>query len=251
LTIPPILRSPERLDQVHALLTALQLRAWSHAVTIRVTTIEGGRELSWKTASGVLLEIGSIPAIATAWHVLEEWQKVRDGGGEVALVCDNMPILVPRTVFRDEAADLALIEVPRASRAGLRAIPYRPGRHWPPPVVRPGETVLLTGFPKLLRADGEVILHGDFNLVSDVSAVGDRHFTLQIEWDRIINAGRVTLPWGEADYAGVSGGPVFLSDGGVNELVGVISEAAPTLPLWRVASLAVVPADHAYAAEPI
>ena len=65
---------------------------------------------------------------------------------------------------------------------------------------------------------------------------------LQIETAQLVQAGRVPVDV-EADFAGASGGPVFLSDNGGNPLVGVVSEAGNTLPLWRIASLASLPSD--------
>ncbi|MBW7933850.1 MAG: trypsin-like peptidase domain-containing protein [Gemmatimonadaceae bacterium] len=244
-------RSHERIAHVHAALTALQLRAWSHAMTLRLAIVSGDAEVSWKTASGVLLELDATAAIATAWHVIQDLRALREAGHEVHLICDSMPIETPRILFLDETADIVLLEVPPAGRSGIRAVPYRPGPHWPPARVQVGDDVLLTGFPKLLRRDGDEILHGDFNLLTPVTSVGEDRYVLQIEWDRIIDAGRINLPKGQADYAGVSGGPVFLSDAGCNELVGIISQATPTLPLWRVAPLSRIPRPNHWTPEPV
>jgi hypothetical protein len=227
--------------QAEAAVRALQLRAWSHAVTIRIARITGDRETDWNTASGVLLEIGDRAVIATAWHVLEGFRDLRAAGETVALVCDNMPIPEPRTAYRDEASDLALFDVPAQGRRGLKAVPYRPGHHWPPPAVSVGDDVLLCGFPKLFRHDGDEILHGDLNLLLTVASAADHYFMLQVDWDTMVQAGRVRIRSGQADFGGASGGPVFLSDQGGNPLVGVILQTGDTLPLWRVAALAAVP----------
>lgn len=228
--------------QAEAAMHALQLRAWSHAVTIRIARITGNRETDWNTASGVLLEIGDRAVIATAWHVLEGFRDLRTAGEKVALVCDNMPILEPRTAYRDEASDLVLLDVPAQGRAGLKAVPYRPGHQWPPPAVTVGDDVLLCGFPKLFRHDGDEILHGDLNLLLQVASAAHRYFMLQVDWDTLVQTGRVRIPRGQADFGGASGGPAFLSDQGCNALVGVIIQAGDTLPLWRVAALSAVPA---------
>ena len=233
-------RLPEH-PQLQAALQSLQLRAWSCAVTIRLAHIENDAEAAWNTASGVLLESGDRAVIATAWHVLEAYRRLKSEGKTVILICDNMPILEPRTVYRNERADIAFIEVPERGRLGLGAVPYRPGELWPPPAVNKDDSVLLCGFPKILRKDGDEILHGDLNFLVDVASASTGHFMLQIEIERLVQAGRIHLPAGKADYGGASGGPVFLYDGGCNPLVGVISEAGEDLPLWRIASLAPVP----------
>jgi hypothetical protein len=234
---------PDDRPQVTAAIQSLQLRAWSCALTIRLARITGDRETSFNTASGVLIEFPKRAVIGTAWHVLEEFRNLRMAGETVALVCDNMPILSPCTAFRDERRDIAFLKVPQTGRSGLHAVPYRPGQMWPPPPVKAEDSVLLCGFPKILREDGEEILHGDLNLLLEVASASDAHFMLQLERERLVQVGRVILPLDQVDYGGVSGGPVFLYDGGCNPLVGLVSEAGTTLPLWRIAALAQVPAD--------
>lgn len=248
--LPPVNGSSQPSIQLQTFLHANQLRAWSHALTIRIARIEGDREVSWNTVSGVLIELGSRAMVATAWHVLLEFRRLRLAGVTVALVCDNMPISSPRTVYRDEESDLALLELPPNGREGISAVPYRPGRAWPPSRVEVGDSVMVCGFPKLFRHDGEEILHGDLNALVVVASASERHFMLQAEWDRLVQAGRVTLSDPHSDFGGVSGGPVYLCDNGCNALVGVVAEAGQSLPIWRVSSLASVPADVAsYSSE--
>src|SRR5438105_11126427 len=158
---------PENL-QLRAALDALQLRAWSCATTLRIARISGNRETAFNTASGVLIEFPNKAVVATAWHVLEEYQRSRERGEVVALICDNLVIDPVKTVYRDLRNDLAVIELPRTT-TGISAVPYRPGILWPAPRVRLNDSVLLCGFPKLLRRDREEILHGDFNLLLEVA----------------------------------------------------------------------------------
>jgi hypothetical protein len=206
--------------------------------------ITADRETAYNTASGILMEFGRRAVIGTAWHVLEEYVRLRSTGEEVYIICDNMPIAEPHTVWRDEENDLALLEVPETDRSGLGAVPYRPGLLlWPPPAVCAGDSVFLCGFPKLLRADGDEVLHGDLNFLVEVESASESYFMLQIEIDRLLQTGRVTIPGDVTDFGGVSGGPVFRADCGGNPLVGLVSQAGETLPLWRIASLANAPAD--------
>ena len=228
---------PDNL-QLRAAGQAVQLRAWSCATTIRIARISGDRETSFNTASGVLIEFPKRALIATAWHVLEEFRRSRNAGEDVLLVCDNLGMEKPRTVFRDERSDLAFIHLPPQGSGLINAVPYRPQRLWPPPRVRRGDTVLICGFPKRLRFDGDEILHGDFNLSCEVDSVVDSHFMLNVDWERVGHAGRVRMPSRQVDYGGVSGGPVFLWDAEANPLVGIITEAGESLPLWRIASFA-------------
>jgi hypothetical protein len=229
--------------QLQAAITSLQLRAWSCSATVRISRVVGNREASWNTASGVLIEFPERAVIATAWHVLEEFRNSRDAGEEVYLVCDRLAMEKPRTAYRDERNDLALIALPPKGSAAIRAIPYRPGPLWPPPPVREGDSVLVCGYPKRFRFDGAEILHGDLNLLVDVASAADSHFMLNIDWRSMAHAGRVAPPDMQVNYGGVSGGPVFRSDGGPNPLVGVVVEAGEELPLWRIASLAGLPDD--------
>lgn len=235
---------PNHRLQLKAAIEALQLRAWSHATTLRLAQIAGDEEGAYNTASGVLLQFGHRVVVATAWHVLEEYARIRASGQEVYIVCDNMPIPQPATAWRDERNDLAFLDIPRTGRGGLGAIPYRPLPYlWPPPAVREGDDVLLCGFPKLLRSHGDEILHGDLNFLVKVTSAAETHFMLQIELERVSQIGQVEIPIDTTDFGGVSGGPVFLADSGGNPLVGVVSQAGESLPLWRVASLAGAPTD--------
>lgn len=211
---------------------------------MRLARINADRETAFNTASGVLMEFGRRAVIGTAWHVLEEYVRLRSRGEEVYIICDNMLIPEPRTVWRDEENDIAFLEVPGTGRSALGAVPYRPSPLlWPPPAVRAGDSVLLCGFPKLLRSDGDEILHGDLNFLVDVERASDSYFVLQIEIDRLVQDGRVIVSAAVTDFGGVSGGPVFLSDSGGNPLVGLVSQAGESLPLWRIASLANAPGD--------
>lgn len=237
---------------LEAALRSFQLRAWSCALTLRIARISGDEETAWNTASGVLLEFGRRAVVATAWHVLDEFRRLRDSGETVALMCDSMPFLNPCTVFRDAVSDIALLEVPAVGRLGLNAVPHRPGHMWPPPVPNEGDVVLLCGFPRIFRNDGEEIVHGDVNFQVAVASAADGHFMLQIDLDRLAQAGRITVPPDETEWGGVSGGPVFMYDGGCNPLVGIVSEAGRTLPLWRIAALAVAPQEiEARTCEPV
>lgn len=233
----------ERFQQVRAHLDALQKRAWSHATTVRIAHLLDDIEVGYNTASGVLIEFPSRTLVATAWHVVEEFQRLRSEGSEVALVLDSMPIVRPRSPFFDTEWDIAFIEVPNDNRALIRAVPYRPQRLWPPPRVVADDQVFVCGFPKILRKDGDEILHGDFNLLVGVCSAGERHFMLQVDYGNLTDAGRVALPKEHVDYGGVSGGPVFLADSEGSPLVGLVSQAGSSLPLWRIASLADVPSD--------
>ena len=82
----------ERVQQVRAHFDALQLRAWSHAVTLRLAIVTDNRESSYQTASGVLMQFGARVVVGTAWHVLTKLQSLRADGHEVVLICENMPI---------------------------------------------------------------------------------------------------------------------------------------------------------------
>lgn len=236
--------SDPKITQVQTFFHAIQLRAWSHALTVRIAKITDAKETSFSTGSGVLVEFPNGRAvIGTAWHVLEEFVRLGESGQQVALVCDNMPIVAPQLVYADTKRDIGFIEVPPTGRSGLKAVPYRPNLLWPPPGVKTGDDVILCGFPKLLRVDGKEILHGDLNLLLPVQSSSEAVFYLQVDWDNLVQAGAITLPPDTTDFGGASGGPVFLVDAEANALVGLISQAGESLPLWRIAPLRDVPVD--------
>jgi hypothetical protein len=59
----------------------------------------------------------------------------------------------------------------------------------------------------------------------------------------MVDAGRMPFPAQDADLGGLSGAPVFAWTPRTYTLVGLLSEASESLPLWRITSLAGVPAD--------
>ena len=181
--------STPKQQQVEEFFHALQRRAWSHALTIRIAKIENDEEVTFSSASGFLIQFENGRALAgTAWHVLEEFRNARKRGETVGLVLDNMPVSEPQVVFHDESRDIGFIEVPPRGREGISAVPYRPKRLWPPPRVVEHDDLLLCGFPKLLRFDGEEILHGDLNLLLPVVGVSDNVIHLEVDWDSLVQA---------------------------------------------------------------
>jgi hypothetical protein len=236
--------SQEAVDaRKRALLHQIQNRIWSHAVTIRISEIVGDREDDWNTATGTLVFIQDRFLVFTAWHVVKKFVEIRDRGGTPALIIGNHPSLEPRYIFRDESADIAILEVEPHALKAVGAIPYEPIHRWPPPRVVEGDAVMLCGFPALFRNDGAVIEHGDFSFFGAVESASERQFIVQVDPASVMDEGRAPFPDANADLGGISGSPVFVIYPDHMEFVGVFSQSAASAPVWIIRALAALPED--------
>ena len=234
------------------LLAKIQNRIWSHAVTIRVSTIVDAREASWNTATGTLVRLEARLFVFTAWHVINKFVEIREQSGTPLLIIGNYPMLSPRFVYLDEISDLIVLEVDAAALRGIGAVPYEPVHQWPPPRVKVDDPIMLCGFPALLRLDGDEILHGDYSFFGSVESVSERQFIVQLDRDNVEDAGRVPFPNVGADLGGLSGCPVFVLYPDHMQFVGVFSQAARTAPVWIIRSIAGLPENlGALAALPV
>lgn len=222
---------------------AIQRAAWSHAITIRVSELGEDRELSWNTATGVLMKLGSQRIVATAWHVIKKFVDIREHGGDAAVVLGNMPVLTPLSVHLDEHNDLIFLQVPPEAGDNLDAVPYVADGRWPTKRVTVGDDVLLCGFPAIFRRDAEEIEHGDLSFVGVVESVSESQFILLPHEREAMNLGRAAFPRANAFLGGLSGSPVFgLYQDGMH-LVGIFSQGGQAMPAWIVRSLSHLPAD--------
>lgn len=227
------------------LLSQIQRRIWSHALTVRISEIVGDREHSWNTATGILVQLQNRLVAITAWHVVKRFIDIRERGGLPVLILGNLPLAEPRSIFLDSHNDLVVLEVPTNDQEATMATPYEPSRQWPPPRVTLDDAVLICGFPALYRQDSDEILHADLSFLGSVESVSEHQFVVQIDPDNVIDAGRVPFPAADADLGGMSGSPAFAIYSDHMQLVGIFSQSAMSAPVWLIRSLAHLPVDLA------
>jgi hypothetical protein len=236
--------SPAQRAVFHEGARQLVALAWSYVVAVRVSRIEGNKEAGYNTGTGILLSLRGEYFVATAWHVLEEYELGRMAGHEVVVLIDNVLLEPPRFTFVDRDNDIVLVSVPEALAQEMDAVPYDPGERWPPRRVTSGDVVFFCGLPAYLRSDegdGELVF-GNMSLVLSVESASEHQFVLKLERQDWVDLGRVPLPGEDVFLGGLSGAPVFVMDDLSYPLVGLISEIGQSLPLMFVKSLAHIPA---------
>lgn len=231
-------------ERKRKVLSQIQNRIWSHCVTIRISSIVDYREHSWNTATGLFLEVGGGRFVITAWHVVQKFDDIRSEGGIPVLVIGNVAIAKPEFVFLDERNDIIVLDVSQFVVTAINADPYRPAGRWPPERRSVGDPVMICGFPAILRADGEEILHGDMSYFGEIESVSEHQFVVQVEGE-LEDAGRVPFPDLDSDFGGLSGCPAFALNRGEMCLAGIFSQTAISAPVWIIRSLAHLPADLA------
>ena len=229
-------------ERKRKLLSEIQNRIWSHCVTVRISRIVDYREHSWNTATGLLLELGSGRFVVTAWHVVQKFDDVRNEGDIPVIVLGNVAIAEPRYVFLDERNDIVVLDVSQFLVDAFNAVPYQPLNQWPPARRSVGDPVMICGFPAILRADGEEILHGDLSYFGEIESVSEHQFVVQVQGE-LEDAGRVPFPDLNSDFGGLSGCPAFALNRGEMHLAGIFSQTAMSAPVWIIRSLAHLPAD--------
>ena len=229
-------------ERKRELLSQIQMRIWSQCVTIRISRVVDYREHSWNTATGLLLKLGGRRFVVTAWHVLQKFDDVRNEGDVPVIVIGNVAIAEPAYVFLDERNDVVVLDVSEFVVEAFNAVPYRPSGPWPPERRSVGDPVMICGFPAILRADGEEILHGDLSYFGEIESVSEHQFVVQVQGD-LEDAGRVPFPDLDSDFGGLSGCPAFAVNRGEMHLAGIFSQTAISAPVWIIRSLAHLPAD--------
>jgi hypothetical protein len=144
----------------------------------------------------------------------------------------------------DQRNDLVVLDVTSYRIAALNAEPYRPIRQWPPPSVKLGESVLICGFPAILRTDSAVIEHGDLSYFGGVESVSEFQFVVMLQGD-LEDAGRIAFPSLNSDFGGLSGCPAFVLYSDHMQLVGIFCQSLESAPVWIIRSLAHLPSDLA------
>lgn len=225
-------------------LSKIEERILSHALTVRISEIDGHAEGNFNTATGVLVRVGGRLLAITAWHVAERFVRIRERGAFPVLVLGNLCIREPRRVFRDETRDLVVLEVPLVSELRkIDAIPYEPTREWPPVQVLRADPVMILGFPALFRSVEEEILHGHLTFYGSVETVSEYQFGVQADATKAVDAGPIPFPEPNADLGGMSGAPAFKVRSADIQLVGIFCQSLSSAPVWIIRSLAHLPSN--------
>ena len=113
---------------------------------------------------------------------------------------------------------------------------------WPPPILKPEDVIVLSGYPKMYRQQrGRQISVPALSAVFDVTASGEYHLVSQWNRDDIVSIGSGEVPPPGADLGGMSGGPVFLVQELVYPLIGITTDFSSELELLRMAHIGALP----------
>lgn len=240
----------EGQELFHSEAAAMRDRAWSHLVTIRISRIEGNKEVAYNTGSGTLLRVAEENVVLTAWHLVAELHRRKAAGEEAYLIVGNSPLEPLMFRYKDEENDIVVLDVPSERVGDLDAEPYRPSASWPPRSVAINDVVVVCGLPRYLRqeSDKSEILFGDFSLMQSVAGSSEHQFVLNLDPAEWVDLGNTAFPDANVSLGGISGAPVFCVTAGSFELVGIVKEVGEQLPLLYAASLASLPLTFGIAA---
>ena len=185
-----------------------------------------------KNATGIVLCLAEQHYLATALHVLEDYETRKSAGEALLFQAADLPFEPDgdAAVRFGRPNDLVLIPltVDQAHRVG-RDI-YRPHGNWPPDLPASGSWICFCGFPGDLRKPTGHLEYEltSWALIARLSDVSGVHGTLickleKSEWIAATSAG---LPPADMKLGGLSGGPVFLVDRLSLPLVGLVVCAA-------------------------
>jgi hypothetical protein len=200
-----------------------------------------------------LLRLPDIVVALTCYHVIKEYRSFLSEYKNV--VCQIGDILLDpldQLVDENDKLDLAVIhltedqvvEITKGGEIGSRLVD---GSSWPPQQVKPGEPVMLAGFPgnsrELLKFD-ELEFRPFCAAGIRVNSVHDEKFSCQFEREYWITSfGEKTNPSHLKILGGMSGGPAFVDRGVRWEFAGIIYEHQPEYDLMFLRPAHLIAAD--------
>lgn len=176
-------------------------------------------------ASAVQFTLGNGTYVATAAHVVEQFEK-RKLTEDLRFQVGNV-VLRPeeRIVYRNADHDVAILRLESRERADIAASIWSPPM-WPPTQVLDDDYVAFAGYPteyRLQPGPSAVILHPIGGLMR-VGSASDRRVVSPMDRSKLVAARGLGLPQRGANMGGMSGGPVFVLRDWKPELIGVITD---------------------------
>lgn len=196
-----------------------------------------GRDDGVCHGSGFIVTLEPGLVMITADHVVEACL-AREEAGAICQIGDLKVHLRDRVIDRDEAADLATLNVSSTEVAMMRddLRVYGPREPWPPRPPDLGKGVFLSGYPRdhRRRLGRNAIEWGAGNLILTATSVSEKTVTCQIEAEEMVpTIGGAVYERGQW-FGGMSGAPLWtLVQGEILwwRLAGVLVEYSADLDL--------------------
>ncbi len=195
------------------------------------------------SGSAVLVRLSAGPVVLTANHVIASYEKNHRADPEVILQIGRCPLtLADRPMWRNAADDIAALTVSEAEAERIGTLVHQPVA-WPPIVPQTNDFVTVIGLPETARTrpDFSTVIFGPMVAHLPVLSGFENHFTCRIEREYIEPLSNQPLPT-DANYGGMSGGPVFLDADLHYPIVGLVKEIHPELEYFVIQGLRGVPA---------
>jgi hypothetical protein len=226
----------------------LYRQAYTHSVAVIFAYSENPSEDEPPVVhggSGALIDFEGLVCVITCDHVLRGYEILKSNEPRYRFQIGQQHLELDHVRDRDEVLDLASIDVTgldlealgNRSDGGAQAL--RPTR-WPNPPVRPGEIVVVCGFPadtRELDSADRTIISVAFPFVDHVMEVDDDCFRITFDRSAWVSTedDSAAPEWvARTDLGGMSGSPVFarrdLGGVAVLEFVGTLVSVAPFVP---------------------
>jgi hypothetical protein len=194
------------------------------------------------TASYCLLEKDGKTYLVTAEHVLTKTEKLQIEAPLVVWQANNL-IFNPceRIASRDPQNDVALFQLRTGEAAEAGRLICTTGG-WPPPRPAPGDFVLVSGYPAVIREHtiGRLIKFWALSALLEITTSGEFHLVSQWERENMTHfggAGAPGIPPPGIELGGMSGGPVLFVRKLDYPLVGIVTDFHTGWELMRFAHL--------------
>jgi hypothetical protein len=146
-------------------------------------------------------------------------------------------------VWQDQENDLAFLELQNEEVDQVGVAVCDPLYGWPPPHPKPGDYVLISGFPGVLRSQphARAIDFAALSTLLQVTTARDRYLVCQFEREHWVSYDINGVPPPGTDWGGMSGGPVLLVRNLAYPLVGLVSEFSRDYELLYLRTLSHLP----------
>jgi len=195
-------------------------------------------------ATGSILRLGTALYFVTAAHVLAGYEQRVQAGETLNWQMGSLPPCDPtaRIAKRSVELDIVLLQLTEKEVAEIGPCHHATFSRPPLPVPSEGRLVLVAGYPRILREvdlGANVIGAGPYSALFKITRTGPGYFYCQIEQRDLVSFDDRPLPPPDADFGGLSGGPVLLVGTLSYPLVGVITEVCSMVGtgLLRAATL--------------
>jgi hypothetical protein len=197
-----------------------------------------------RSGSALVVEQDGAHFLGTAWHVIAYWLKIRRRVKDLVFqVADALIDPAQALVWKDESADIAFLSLTPEQFAQIPIAVCEATKGWPPPRPEPGQYVVMSGYPSVIRQQlgPRTIQFNALSSMLQVTAVGSDYAVCQFFRENWVSFDEHGVPAPGTHLDGISGAPVLQVRRLDYPLIGVVSEFSRDFELLYFKLLADVP----------